>query len=382
MQKKKLRPYQNLAAKALLKKKKAILNLGPGIGKTIVSLAVAKYLDLPTLVVCEKIKIIDWVEEGKAIGYTKFAVTNYANVHKFSIYNNKLKVIIIDESQNMGGFNTKKGKAIINLVKGASYAFFVSATPLKSNPVNLYWPLRLCGVYKETKTDFRIRYCGAYYLPRKNILIDGRTITNFKELLDLKNSVAIISEKVNRKITIYKKVVEADLNIAKFVTTDKGRKKFNVPEFKKVSTIRHELGDIKLKLFKKYCKRNGLKSKAVFFVYHREIAKELAKFLGCDLIIGGSSSIKRQQMLTDFSEKEKGYIVISIGTGSEGLNIYNCYTCYFLELSYSAVTYKQACYRLAREMKDTKLTAIFFKVKNEHAEILNELKENYVTFNI
>ena len=86
-----LRDYQKEAVEQLLAKKKAILANPTGSGKTLIALEVIKQLNLPTLVVVQKNKIIDWIDEGEAHGVDHFAVTNYANVHSFAPLKGKIK---------------------------------------------------------------------------------------------------------------------------------------------------------------------------------------------------------------------------------------------------------------------------------------------------
>lgn len=376
-----LKHYQLKALNELKIRKKAFLNLDAGLGKTIISLSLAKQLNLPTLVVCEKNKIQDWIDEGKEINYDKFAIINYAQVHRFSQVKKSIKVLLVDECQNMGGYNTKKGRAIIDIAQLAKYVIFISATPLKSNPINLYWPLKICGGYKGEKLDFRLKYCGAYYMPGKNFLVDSRGITNKDELLKLKNSCAVRLDKKVRKVKIKKKTIEADIGIKEYKLNKKKRKLLNTPEFERTSEVRRQLGELKLKLFKQYIDNGLLEPKAVFFTYHRDITFGLAKHLKCPYLIGGQSKKERETNLKSFIDKDKGYIVISISSGSEGLNIFNCNTCYFIELSYSPNTYKQACYRFARDLNDTLINAYFFKIKNEHADLLNQLNKEFTSFN-
>ena len=369
-----LRPYQIEAVDLLLQKKKAILANPTGSGKTLISLEFAKRLNLPTLIVCQKNKIIDWMNEGEKLGYTDFSIINYSKVHEFTPLKGGLKVIIIDESQNMGNHSTRKGRAMIALCKGADYSLFLSATPLRSSPRNVYWPLKLCGAFDGTLDGFRLRYCGAYML--KGFLVDERGITNKKELQDLVASVSVNTAKNMRIIELDKHFVEIDTGIPRMLN----KTRYNVPDFEDTSEIRAGMGDIKLEYFQENWRKVIKEPKAVFFTHHRKFTNGVAEILKCPMIIGGQSLVKKDQAIKEFISKEEGYLVVSMASGSEGLNIPNCKVCYFLELSFSPLTYKQAYSRLVRSMEHTKLKVYFLKIKNEHADILNELKETYLTF--
>ena len=369
-----LRDYQKLAVKLMKKKKKSILTNNCNAGKTITCLSLAKELNLPTLVVATNSKVIDWKKEGGLIDYKDYTVVNYNNVHHFTDNLGYFKVILIDECQNMGGFKTLKGRAIIKLCKKADYVVFISATPVKNSPVNVYWPLRLCGVYHGTYVDFRITYCGAYRMIGRNFYIDGRHPTNIGGLKKLIAKAEVYTSHKFRSLKVKKHYINVDLYINKFVKTP-DRVKLNTPSFDETSKVRSILADKKLSIFKHYMGKKGLVKKAVFFTHHRKLTTKLAEILKCDMVIGGMDKIKRDKAITRFSGLKEGYIVISLKSGSEGVNIFNCDTCYFLELDFSPAVYHQAYQRIAREFEDKTIKAYFFRVLNEHAFLVEETKK-------
>ena len=373
----KLRDYQKQAVALMLSKKKCILALRTGSGKTVTCLDFMKRLDKYSLVVCQKNKLMDWMTEGEAYGYSKFRLINYSQVHKYYKLKNKIEVLIIDESQNMGSYSTLKGRTLIDMAKMAEYVIFVSATPLRNRPTELYWPLKICGAYDRTLESFRIKYCGAFILPKRNILVDGRTITNRTELQNLKNSVSIDTSANICQVKLNIKTIEIDSDINKYVGKSK---KLNVPDFTETSKVRASTGTEKLEFFREYIKHNKLHKKAVFFTHHRKVTTEVADILKCPKIIGGMNIAQKSINIENFIKAEEGYLVVSMRSGSEGLNIPNCDTCYFLELDFSPVIYKQAYSRIVRDVKDTSINIYYFKLKNEHASLLNELKSNYENF--
>ena len=277
----------------------------------------------------------------------------------------------------MGSYGTRKGRATIEIAKLADYVLFLSATPLRSSPKDVYWPLRICKQWDGTIEGFRLKFCGAYI--HKGFLIDSRGITNKAELLD---RIALASVKTAgniRKVFLNEQTITIDNDSSRFVKSG-GTKRYIVPAFEEVSTEYSAVGDIKLDFFKEWLKTNELAEKAVFFTHHRKVTTEIAELLDCNAIIGGLSIHKKQQYIKDFINKDKGYLVVSMRSGSEGLNIPNCKTCYFIELAFSPLTYRQAYSRLVRDMKDTKLNVFYIKYKNEHTDILNELKQSYLSF--
>ena len=358
-------------------KKKSILTNNCNAGKTITCLALAKELNLRALVVCTNSKIIDWKKEGRLINYSNYTVVNYNNVHLYKKYGGYFDIILIDECQNMGGFDTIKGRAIIKLCKIARYVVFISATPIKNSPVNIYWPLKICGAYKGSLIDFRITFCGAYRMFGRNFYVDSRNPTNLEGLKKLINRVEVYTSKKFRSLHVKKHYINVNMNIDKYVK-EFDRVKLNTPAFDQTSKVRSLLADKKLKIFECYRKKRGLAKKAVFFTHHRKLTTKLAEILDCDMVIGGMDKVKRDKAITHFSSLKEGYIVISLKSGSEGVNIFNCDTCYFLELDFSPAVYRQAYQRIAREFEDKTIKAYFFRVLNEHAFLVEETKKGLI----
>ncbi len=384
---KQLKTYQIEAVKQLLERKKAFLTLGAGLGKTITSLSVAKKLKLPTLVICKKSNMLDWLHEGENIGYTSAAVVNYAQAYKIDQYSHlkkRIKVLIIDECQHIGSWNTRKGKAIIRLAKQAEYVYFLSATLIRANAESLYWPLKICGEYTGSLLEFRIKFCGAYLF--RGHYINARHTTNIKHLLKHVENSSVNTSKNVRKVTVIKNFIDIDRGIKKYIKkpTNKDATKFvpvlNTPCFEQTSLDRKAKGLEKLEVFRSYIKHNSLAKKAVFFTHHITVTQQMTEILNCKNIIGGQSTTERMKLITEFNNKEEGYLVISMSTGSEGVNIQNCDTCYFIELSFSPATYLQACYRFARDSNDKTIYAYFFRITNEHTALISEIKKDHEVF--
>ena len=368
-----LYPYQQEAVEQLLKKKRAILTNECGSGKTIIALEVVRRLGLKTYIICKKSKIKDWQEEMLKFDMSKveYIYTNsFESVYKDTIL--KPNIVIIDESQHMGTFNTRKGKAIISLAKKAEYVFFLSATPSLHKPVELYWPLKLCGVYKETLNAFKLRYNGAYYLPYRNFLVLGEP-TEIEELNMLLDKAKVFT-KASATLIVNRKEIVVDTGINKY----NYKNKLNVPDFEETAKVRHAMAKQKLEIFFKYIDKVGLVDKAVIFAHHRDIIESVALKLNCPHIYGGMSPETIKRYIDIFSRTDKGYLVISMSVGGQGLSIENCKTCYFTELNYSPMQHKQAYYRIARKQNTKQeIDAYFFKIKNEFMFLSALKKDKY-----
>ena len=374
----KLKPSQIEAVKLLKFKKKAFLTNNCGSGKTLIALSLAKDLKLSTLIICSKSKLLDWEAEAKKINFTNYTLTTYNRIYKE--IKHKFQVILVDESQNMGDFNTKKGKAIILQCRAARYVVFISATPIKTKPTDVYWPLKLCRAINMNKDEFRIRYCGAYIHKFLKLLVDAKFATNVKELKAILDANSVYTSGADRKLKIRKHIINLNFDIARYIKKRdaEGRlvKRDNVPAFEETAAERAEIGLQKFEIFKKFAKRQKLPKRVVFFTHHRKITQGMAEFLGCDMIIGGMTTKQRDLAIQKFNNKQTNRIIISLKSGSEGINLFNCTTCFFVELDFSPTVYRQAYQRLAREQTDMTIDAYFFKVLNEHSTIVNEYKDS------
>ena len=370
------KPYQLEAIKLLKQKKKSFLTNACNTGKTLISLQFAKELGGRTLIVCENKKILDWKEEAKKLNFTNYEIYNYANIYK-CFRRHDFAIFLLDECQNMGDWNSTKGKTNITLAQRAPYVVFISATPTLSKPIGLYWPLKICKAFSGTKEEFRIRYCGAFRIPGKIWLIDGKW-TNTQELRNKLTSVEVNTAKSVRKLTIKNHIINCSLNIDKYKLNSKFKKVLNTPEFEQTSINRLAIGIAKMEVYKAWVRTNTLPSKMVFFHHHKYVGQELQRLYDCPRISGQTSVKKAKQIIEEFSAQSRGYLVLSLKSCAAGINIFNCNKCFFIEQDFSPMLIKQAIQRLAREKRVATIYAYFLRAKNEHTDIvLNKKHEGF-----
>ena len=83
------------------------------------------------------------------------------------------------------------------MAKKSEYCFMLTATPLTNSPINLYWPLKICGekwIGKEewTKKEFVKRYVGGKQHKFFTNLIYPTEPTNIRELSTIKKCNSFI----------------------------------------------------------------------------------------------------------------------------------------------------------------------------------------------
>ncbi len=291
-------------------------------------------------------------------------IVSYNQVHKIVYTPDNL---IIDEAQKMGGWRTRKGRKLITTARKVKHIMFLSATMSYNTPLDWFWPLKLCGQYPGVKNDFLLDFCGAFRLPNMMHLIQGKP-TNMDTLSKLIEAVEVYTG-TDRKLKINK-------NIIKFKAPIETK-----PKFIESSTVRKEVSEFKYKIFEAYHKKGKLAKRAVIFTHHIELTKQIAQLLGADYISGEVTAKSRAKILEDFCLQKKDYVVISTLCGGAGINIFNCDTCYFAELSFSPKVHEQAYLRLVRTEEDTEINVHYFiaedEIETEHANNVIDRKNSY-----
>ena len=361
----KLRPSQTEAVDKFLKMRRALLTNPCGTGKTLIGCKIAESLNIKTHIICKAGKVLDWKKELCHVGPIEdLEVFSFESYHKNK---NKPRLMIIDESQHIGSWATRKGRAILSKARHVSHLLMISATHSINRPMDYYHAFKLLAGNEGTKEMFGLKFCGAFRIPG-TMFWQYRGLTNEKIFNKILDKITIHTSN-DREIKLEKKIVWFN-NI---VCDEK-------IDFEDLAKKRQELGVEKFKLFKHYVRQHGVIERAVFFTRHRLVTEGLAKFFKCNYIIGGQSTKEKENILNKFNKEKKTKLVVSLESGGEGINILNCDTCYFLELMYSPKKHEQAILRLARSEENKVLKATYFVAKNEHAYAVNNKKLSY--FNI
>ena len=221
-------PWQTNAAAHLITKKKAILCLDLGSGKTKCSLIAAKTVaeEGNILIICQSIKIQDWLEEvleiwGEDIDY------QIIKTNKDTLENKKItitsvdrlkpllfadfKVIVGDEFHLFKNHQTQRYKFVKMIVKDVPYLFLITGTPLLSRPAELYTLLYsiehpiACKKKRDWKTGKEViidnwygyirRYCDAKNRPcgrTAGSFLDYTGASNLEELREKIKNVLIL----------------------------------------------------------------------------------------------------------------------------------------------------------------------------------------------
>ncbi|CAJ1940672.1 unnamed protein product [Sphenostylis stenocarpa] len=303
----------------------------------------------------------------------------------------EFKVVIADESHFLKNAQAKRTTASLPVIKKAQYALLLSGTPALSRPIELFKQLEALypDVYKNVH-EYGNRYCkGGFFglyqgasnheelhnLMKATVLIRRlksdvlsqlpvkRRQQVFLDLADkdMKQINALFRElgMVKAKIKAAKSQEEAESlkftqkNIINKIYTDSAEAKIpsvldyvgTVIEIRCEQTV-VELIDLshaspnRMSMVKDgICGFAGCKF--LIFAHHQPMIDSIHEFLrkkkvGCIRIDGGTPAASRQQLITEFQEKDSiKAAVLSIKAGGVGLTLTAASTVIFAELSWT-----------------------------------------------
>ncbi|ESW26483.1 hypothetical protein PHAVU_003G123100 [Phaseolus vulgaris] len=270
------------------------------------------------------------------------------------------KVVIADESHFLKNAQAKRTTASLPVIKKAQYALLLSGTPALSRPIELFKQLEALypDVYKNVH-DYGNRYCKGGFFG----LYQGAS--NHEELHNLMKATVLIRRLKNDVLT------ELPVKRRQQVFLDLADK-----DMKEINALFRELEMVKTKIKAaksqeeaeslKFTQKNIINKiytdsaeakipsvldyvgtvieagcKFLIFAHHQPMIDSIHDFLrkkkvGCIRIDGGTPAASRQQLVTEFQEKESiKAAVLSIKAGGVGLTLTAASTVIFAELSWT-----------------------------------------------
>ncbi|XP_052107811.1 uncharacterized protein LOC107471641 [Arachis duranensis] len=278
------------------------------------------------------------------------------------------KVVIADESHYLKNAQAKRTTATLPVIKKAQYAILLSGTPALSRPIELFKQLEALypGVYKNVH-EYGNRYC------KGGVFGVYQGASNHEELHNLMKATVMIrrlKKDVLSQLPV-KRRQQVFLDLA-----DKDMKQINAL-FRELEVVKAKIKSAKSKdeaeslkftqknLINKVCMEEFLLQhfvrpwpicdavleylgtvieagcKFLIFAHHQPMIDAIHEFLlrkrvGCIRIDGGTPAASRQQLVTDFQEKDSiKAAVLSIKAGGVGLTLTAASTVIFAELSWT-----------------------------------------------
>ena len=363
-----LKYYQIEAVKFLNTRKRAILNMGCGTGKTITALFAAQYLK--TLVVAPPNLREKWESEREKLiemGHSKKAIRfDFASPYK-KVYGKNYDCVIVDEAHAFVDHN--KNRQLIDCLKKASFNYFLTATPLIHTPLDAYWMLKLCGGVGFSRHDFTLYFCDGKVIYNKKgkpqAVSQGIShAKEFKERMDNCSYSYFRTEKILKKAyNLGKSPIKSSKKIRSFATEQAILGEFKSKDVKTLNLLRNYL--------KKY-------RKVVVFFFHTDGAKFLyAKTKKNAFYIDGAVPFsKRYEIISEFEKTKKPSILyLNYRSSGVGLDIEGINACIFIEQTWSPSTDYQAYMRLYRFSRKKPLVVARLTYEGEHRKITSLGKE-------
>ncbi|XP_027922179.1 SWI/SNF-related matrix-associated actin-dependent regulator of chromatin subfamily A-like protein 1 [Vigna unguiculata] len=270
------------------------------------------------------------------------------------------KVVIADESHYLKNAQAKRTTASLPVIKKAQYALLLSGTPALSRPIELFKQLEALypDVYKNVH-EYGNRYCKGGFFG----LYQGAS--NHEELHNLMKATVLIRRlkhdvlsqlPVKRRQQVFLDLADKDMKQINALFRELEMVKAKI----KVAKSQEEAESLKFTqktiINKIYTDSAEAKipsvldylgtvieagSKFLIFAHHQPMIDSIHEFLrkkkvGCIRIDGGTPAASRQQLVTEFQEKDSvKAAVLSIKAGGVGLTLTAASTVIFAELSWT-----------------------------------------------
>jgi len=302
----------------------------------------------------------------------------------------KWKMLICDEAHYLKNTKARRSNITKRIARKVDKKQLLTGTATQSKPVELWNLLDIVEKTSEISNSWKqyvYRYCGAFMGFRG---LDTSGATNMKELnkrlrescyLRREQSDVLTELPMSNKQVIYlpitnkSKIKKATKDIIEYIKQTKGEeaseKAMEAEHLVALSELRKLSIEGKLKAIEQYIsdwKESGLK--LLVFGVHKEQLEYLCNKFNGDLIAGGVSSKKKQEIVNDFKENDKQFLFLNIqsgGTGIDGLQK-SCSNMLILELPWLPSDLTQVFGRLVRSGQ-TKSVNINFMLSKETIDL-------------
>lgn len=363
-------PFQKLGAEFLAQRRIALLADEMGLGKSAQAIHAADIINAQNiLILCPASLRTNWIHEfkkfsthdrpttalydsnstpGSGIVTCSYDLTLRPEIHsKLSAV--KWDLLCLDEAHYLTGVGAQRTKTVLGkegLAHTAQRIWFLSGTPMRNHPGELWVMLYVAGLTKLSKEDFETQYCK---IERKEVRRGSRTFwqtkitgANPSSVPDLKAMMAPILFRRKKlevlpdmpPITVSEVTVPANPVDEEIYFHKEWRLRQSIAEMTRAQWEGMGVTDqttddevvamldglqTQLKLSRQYIglqKVDGVvemareiltqESKLVIFAWHASVMKAIAHALekdyGAELIYGGTSPEKRDRLVKKFQE--------------------------------------------------------------------------------
>ncbi|KAK4725828.1 hypothetical protein R3W88_030745 [Solanum pinnatisectum] len=291
-----------------------------------------------------------------------FNIVSYDTVPKLQdlLMASTFKVVIADESHFLKNAQAKRTSASLPLLQKAQYVILLSGTPALSRPIELFKQLEALHptVYKNVH-EYGNRYCkggifGVYQgasnheelhsLIKATVMIRRLKKDVLSELPQKRRQQVFLNlgEKEIRQVNVLFRELEVIKGKGKSAQSEEEANSLKFAEKSLISKIYIASAEAKIPAVLDYLGTMvEANCKFLIFAHHQSMIDSIHEYLlknkvGCIRIDGSTPSALRQDLVTDFQEKETiKAAVLSIRAGGVGLTLTAASTVIFAELSWT-----------------------------------------------
>lgn len=333
-----MKPHQMEALNFLNKKRRGLISLGPGAGKTLIGCAFIKSLGSSdsTLIICPTGKVIDWGRDyARWMGETYSGVITTPDKLKNAtdMLSHKFSVAVFDEAHAIKTHDSQRTLALLPLLSRIPNVCLLTGTPQQNNAYEL-WPL-LHVIEPSVFNDFyhfRDTFCVC-----ETFRVKGREIVRYtgqqnEDLLHLilnkvsyrKEGLVTTDVEFQRVDVMFDLPEEEVAHFEELTETFREMKKNEDPTIQThVNFMWQEAGRVKASLCSLFVM--NLVSKAVgsviLFCSHIQVVNILGDlFKDAVKITGETPEKKRDEIVSKLAKREIKVGIFTIRAASEGLN--------------------------------------------------------------
>lgn len=369
---------------------RAYLSEDMGLGKSFISLFyVMRHPEVfPVVIVCPANLKLHW--QGQARSHANLAsdvlrtrkgaklkatrsspvtIVNFDILGSWMSYLKSIqpKLIIVDESHNLGNRTSQRSKNVKQLCKGVPHILFLSGTPITSRPIELWVPLSILrpDIFKSFG-EFARRYCA----PKRNMWggWDYRGAIHLDELHEILTKTCMIRR---RKIDVLDQLPPKQRTIVPLELSPADMREYNTAEQDFINWLARNFDRGKADRAAKaerltrvgYLKRlaaklkltqvfdwidnfiRGTDEKIVIFAWHQQIIDLIhKKYKEVSVTLtGGTSEKEKEFSVTKFlNNKQVRIFVGNIKAAGVGWSAKGVSTVAFVELEWSPGLHAQA----------------------------------------
>ena len=393
--------HQKFGIQFLKDKPRCLLADEAGLGKSRQVLEAAKSFvkGRNMLVLCPTSVVENWKEECRKWGFPedKFVVCGYEYqfLHHFeALKKRRWGVIVADECQMLRNWAAQRTKLFRDLIKGRdSKIWLLSGTPMMKGAMDLH-PLlsfiepgvhgkygefceKFCNKKPDQWSPNGFRWDGVKNGKILNAILDKVMLRRYK-----KDEVDDLPDKIISKIPVVLPSSHFDVftnsGIVRAISEAVIRGGTSDPEL--IETLQ-QLGLKKVDHVVKFVTDILHPHPTVIFAHHRTVLYDIAEKLRekgrkVEVLIGGMDKNKRHEYVKQFQSGSLDDLVVGIGVGGVGINLFRSSRCVFAEFPWTYAALDQASDRLHRIGQKDCVNAYWVVAKNTFEEAMLKVIED------